>query len=517
MNRLRAFLLVPALSLSNGLAFSALHAADEKSPPPIQSEALVSPAGPGAVGASLARAPDGTLWLSWVQPGRSEANALCFSTLDAATRKWTAPRTIVADLSITTSAMDFPQLAVGPGGSATVIWTDGHGGARVSQSVDRGTTWSPPGPWTRDGNGVEKFSLTALADGRVLVAWLDGRTMKAGGKMPQLYTRILTMPTLSPAKARPTEPDMLVDPAVCDCCQTTLTAFPDGGALLAYRGRTESEVRDIRTARFDGRKWAEPRPLNNDDWRINACPVNGPRLDNDRGRVTAAWFTAADNDPRVLASYSPDAGGRFLLPLRIDRGQPTGHVDTVILRDGAMLVTWVEQNGSLWLRRISPDFAPDEANELAPASAGRVSGYPRIALVRDYAGGRTSAQGVVVYAREDKPATLHTLLVTVPEGDLLSATKDCDCAPTAEQLLGLPLRGTTLAVLTGPSTLRVGHDEMPGVFAAGAHEFHAAPDVLATMQPGRQFLGRIELRNGAWWVFDVRLLATPAPTSEEKK
>ena len=272
--------------------------------------------------------------------------------------------------------------------------------------------------------------------------------------------------------------------------------------------RTTEEVRDIRTARFNGRTWDEPRPLNNDDWRINACPVNGPRLANDRGRVAAAWFTAADNDPRVLASYSPDAGTRFLQPLRLDRGQPLGRVDTVILRDGALLVTWVEQDGSLWLRRVSPDFAAGEAVQLASADDGRVNGFPRLALVRDYAGGRTFAQCLVAYVREDAPATLHTSFITVPEGDLVSLTKDCDCAPTAEQLVGLPLRGTVVAVEAG--ALLVRHGEIPGVLAAGAHHFQTAPEVLAAATVGREFFARAEARDGVWRVFDVRLLSVPA-------
>lgn len=290
-------------------------AADEKSPPPVQIEELAAPAAPGAVGASLAAAPDGTVWLSWVEPARPEpaeraagaAHALRFATLDFATKKWRAPRTIASGRDVAASSADFPQLAIGPGDHATAVWTDGHGGAFLSESANQGATWSAPAPFVQDGHEVEKFSLAVLADGRVLVAWLDARAKKSGGKMQQLFARILPAPGLpadlsakisatakAPAQAGA---DMLVDPAVCDCCQTALTAFPDGSALLAYRGRTDGEVRDIRITRFHGNAWDDPRPLNADDWRLAACPVNGPRLASDGGRVAAAWFTAADNDP----------------------------------------------------------------------------------------------------------------------------------------------------------------------------------------------------------------------------
>ena len=516
----RAFYI--SLSLSLILSLARMTAAEEKPAPTTTFVDLTSPAGPRALGASLTNAPDGTIWLTWVEASAENhaaaaakkksgahqhapataptdapsnpPNTLHFSTFTLSTGTWSPASTIAARSDIPLSSADFPQLVLDGRGTATAIWTDGHGGALVSYSADRGKTWSPPTPWSLVSPEVEKFTLTRLADGRVLAAWLDGRAKKTGDpKHPQqLYARILHDPA----------PDTLVDPSVCDCCQTTLTAFPDGGALLAYRGRTDTEVRDIRTARFRGASWDEPRPLNNDDWRIAACPINGPRLASDGGRVAAAWFTAADNDPRVLASFSPDAGTRFLMPLRLDRGKPVGHVDTLILRDGALLVTWLETDGSLWLRRVAPDFALDEPVALAPAGTVPTKANPRLALVCDFAGGTSSVQLLVTFATE---SALRTLLVTVPEGDLLTAKANCDCAGTPEQLVGYGFRGAVAALSPDRGTLQVVHDEIPGLLFAGTHEFHADSATLAAVQLGRRLFGRIEQRAGKWWLFDVRL------------
>jgi hypothetical protein len=502
------------------LAALALPAAEEKPAPPVTVASLSSPAGPRALGASFTTAPDGTLWLSWVEAAEANAmaaaskkpgehhhaaepaakddkaasppNTLKFSTYDATARTWATARTIASRPDIPLSSADFPLVAIDGRGVATAVWTDGHGGALVTTSTDRGATWSTPTPWTTDTAGVEKFSFVRLADGRVLAAWLDSRNRKNGAKAQQLFARILGDPAS----------DALVDPSVCDCCQTTLTAFPDGGALLAYRGRTEGEVRDIRTARFRGKEWDDPRPLNNDDWRIAACPINGPRLASDGGRVAVTWYTGADNDPRVLASYSPDAGTRFLLPLRLDRGKPVGHVDTMILHDGAILATWLETDGSLWLRRISPDFAADEPVSLAPAGTISPKTNPRVSLLRDYAGGTAPVQFAITFAATD---SLRTLLVTVPEGELLTAKGNCDCAPTPEQLVGYSVRGAIAGVSTERGTVHVVHEELPGLFFAGTHEFHAAPAVISALKLGRRFFGRIEQREGQWWLFDVRL------------
>ena len=274
--------------------------AAEKTPPRIAIEEMAVAAARGSLGASLATTPDGELWLSWVEPappvpGTAPAPAaadsthhhgaapaggphtLRFAKFDAPAKRWSPPRTIATGHGVPTSSADFPQLVSDGRGRAFALWHDGRGGAALSESADGGATWSTPAPWTRNGNPVEKFSLVRLADGRVLAAWLDGRVRSGGGKAQQLFARVLG-----------TDSDMLVDPSVCDCCQTTLAAFPDGGALLAYRGRTDQEVRDIRISRWHGGKWDEPRTLNNDDWRIAACPINGPRLASDGGRIAAA-------------------------------------------------------------------------------------------------------------------------------------------------------------------------------------------------------------------------------------
>lgn len=521
-------------------------AAEEKNvapPPPTTFVDVPSPAGPRALGASLTTAADGTIWLTWVEAAaenlaaaaakkksgthahhpaptaptspapRSHAtapatppNTLHFSTFAPSTRTWSPARTIIARADLPLSSADFPQLVLDGRGTATAVWTDGHGGALVTSSADSGATWSPPAPWAHAGHGVEKFSFARLADGRVLAAWLENRSSAS----TQLHARILdssaSLPpplSVSPSPVRSPTADTLVDPSVCDCCPTTLTAFPDGGALLAYRGRTlPEEVRDIRSARFRATAWDAPRPVNNDDWRIAACPVNGPRLASDGGRVAAAWFTAADNDPRVLASFSPDAGTRFLMPLRLDRGKPVGRVDTLILSDGALLVTWLETDGSLWLRRVSPDFSLDEPIVLAPAGTVSTKTNPRLALVRDFAGGHSSAQFLATFATD---SALRTLLVTVPEGDLLIAKANCDCAAPPEQLVGHGFRGAVAALAPDRGTLHVVHDEIPGLLFAGTHEFHADAPTIASVQLGRRLFGRIEQRAGQWWLFDVRL------------
>jgi hypothetical protein len=484
--------------------------------PAIRVENIASPTrAPTSAGPSVTVGPENVVWLTWVERDRDKA-ALKFSTFDRSTKTWTAPRVIARGDHWFINAADFPSVSVGPNGTATAVWLvdnpasgappsaathDHHGPgyhAQFSRTTDGGRTWTAPTKLSRESDAVEFVSLATLADGRVLAVWLDGRAKKTGGKSQQLFSRIVGADG----------PDGLVDASVCDCCQTSLTAFPDGTALLAYRGRTDQEVRDIRVTRFRGTRWDKSRSLNNDEWQIAGCPVNGPQLASDGGRVAAVWFTAADDDPRVLASFSSDAGGRFLMPLRLSEKKPLGRVATTLLHDGAMLATFVDAEGAVWLRRVTPEFVAAEAIRLNSVGDGRSKGFPRIALLRDYAGGTGAAQALVAFAQENTPG-MRTLLVTIPEGALLESEKDCDCAPGADQLGGFPIRGTIVAAPSTTGRLRVNHFEVPGIFAQGTREFRVSSEMLArAAQPGREFLGRIEKRDGTWWLVDVRLIAS---------
>ncbi|PTY00091.1 sialidase family protein [Opitutus sp. ER46] len=458
---------------------------------------LPSPAGAQAAAPAFAQAPDGTVWLSWVEPAAAgqphfRLRAARFAPAESS---WLPTRDIATAASIVPSSTDVPQLAIAGDGRIHALWCDGRGAAFVAESRDRGATWTAPERWGPDAAPVENVSLTRLADGRVLAAWLDGRKPATGPAVQQLYARILGDPAS----------EERVDARVCDCCPTTLVPLLDGGALLAYRGRSADEVRDIRVARFRGSSWDAPADLSPDGWKITACPVNGPRLATDGSRVAAVWFTAADGEPRVLASYSPDAAGRWLMPLRLDRGRPAGRVDTVLLSDGTVLASWVEADGSAWLRRINPEFAANEPVELAPAGAAR--GVPRLLLLQDYAGGQGQARLLIVLAT---PEGLRVSRASIAEGELLASEASCHCTPTPEQLRGFALRGAALSVDAATNRVDVRHAEVPGVFAGGTHTFTIAPLDLAALQLRRPFLARIERRGGEWWLYDLRWLGEPA-------
>ncbi len=504
----------PLLSIVFGLALVALlPAADKPAPPAVKVEPLACPSEASATAPTLARAPDGTVWLAWIEAAPGGAAVRC-AALDAATRQWSVPRRVATGARILDLDSTPPALAVGPAGRITVAWSERSASLPkpeavfFSTSADAGATWSAPAPLTAESNATAHPVFTVLADGRVLAAWLDRRGRAVGDRDARLFARVLGE---SPAR------DVLIEARVSEKSPPALVAFPDGSALLSYRTLGDGYIRDINVVRYRADQWENDHNLNHDEWRSPQCPASGPQLATSGGRVAAAWFTAADARPRVRISSSPDAGARFLMPLNVDFGHPLGGPAVAMLHDGALVALWVEGESSrpngppsgVWLRRATPDYALDPPVLILAESPAKIRGQPRLAIVRDFAGGNGDAVLLAAFPAIGVGGGLRAYLITIPEGALLAAAAECGCAPAPDQVMGIPIRGTVVSVDPAHGEFVVKHAEVPGLRVGGAHTYRAAPELIARVQPGRDFLARIEPPGESWTISDLRLLVIP--------
>jgi hypothetical protein len=119
-----------------------------------------------------------------------------------------------------------------------------------------------------------------------------------------------------------------------------------------------------------------------DNWKIDACPVNGPSIAAAGRSVAVAWFTAANDSARVKLAFSSDAGATFGTPIRVDGGNPAGRVDVTMIEGGSALVTWIERTGgdtaAVRSRRVHNDGKVGPATTIASSSAKRASGFPQL-------------------------------------------------------------------------------------------------------------------------------------------
>ncbi|HXG65279.1 MAG TPA: sialidase family protein [Blastocatellia bacterium] len=352
---------------------------------------MESPAEP-AGGQPNLYAADGRVYLTWIAPKGERGHALRFAVRDGGL--WSEARTIAEGENWFVNWADFPSLVALPGGKLAAHWLVKSGpgtysyDVHIARSTDDGKIWSRPFVPHRDGKQTEHgfVSLLPWDGGRVAAMWLDGRNLKADsheshgsstGAMSLRFTTVGINGEMSE--------DMLLDPRVCECCQTSAALTADG-AIVAYRDRSEKEVRDISVIRFSKGKWTQPQNLHPDGWHIEGCPVNGPSVAASERRVAVAWFTAANETARVKVAFSTDSGATFGQPIQVDEGSPVGRVDVLMLDDGSALVSWLEraaQGADIRLRRIQPDGSRDKSVIVAQSSAARASGFPQMARAGD--------------------------------------------------------------------------------------------------------------------------------------
>lgn len=460
-----------------------------------------------SVSLGLTRGPDGSVWLLWHEPAANGQIALRCASFDDRIRRWNPPHTIASRHDWITSVDEPLSLTVASHGQLVVASTIRSSPdvrqVSISRSSDRGVTWSAPAPLAPAAATSGFPALTTLADGRALVAWLGQTTPSA---TPTLFARILDESI--------TAKDTPISSAVNETSAPALTSFPDGSALLSYRGRTADNIRDPHTARLTATGWSEPRALNVDAWREAQPNGFSPRLASDGGRVSVAWFTNADQQSRVLLSTSADAGGHFLLPMKVDLGRSAGPVETVLLHDGAALVLWTEKPsdvarthpGGIWIRRASPQLSLDSPIPLAVNGVTSAS-RPRAVLLQDHSATTPDVRLLVAYAGANG---LHTLSVTIPEAALLaSANEACGCGGAPAQLTGFPFRGTLVSPISTEGILVAKHPDIPGLLLAGTHQFRIAPNAISSIAAGQEFIGHIEQRGTDWWLFDLRALVAP--------
>ncbi len=345
---------------------------------------IASPAGPGSLTPHLYAGPEGRLYLSWQARLDTARTALRFAVREDG--RWSAPRTVAEGADWFVNWADFPSLvALGEGvlaahalvrsGAAPYAY-DVH----LFRSDDGGRTWSEGRVPHRDATQTEHgfVSLVPGAEGRLGVVWLDGRRFAEGER-----EMTLRYAALGPEGALTDE--TLLDERACDCCQTAAVRTPEG-LVVAYRDRSPEEVRDIAVVRRVDGQWTAPQTLHADGWQIAACPVNGPALDAAGDHVAVAWFTMAEDQPRVKIAFSEDAGATFGAPVVVSAGRPLGRVDVVLRPGGTALVSWMEtaEDGArLRVRPVSPEGGAGEAFTVAWMRGGRAAGFPQMAALGD--------------------------------------------------------------------------------------------------------------------------------------
>jgi hypothetical protein len=304
---------------------------------------------------------------------------------------WSKTQTVVSGNNWFRSYADMPAVLRLSNGTLVANWlpaTDLFIEAYdlyLAYSTDDGTTWSKPFTPHHDGTTTQHgfASIFERPNGGVGLVWLDGRQQELDLDSPKGGAMSLRFAAFD-TEWRQTA-NMLVDSRVCECCPTTV-GLTSEGVITAYRNRTEAEIRDIHVSRLIADAWTSSTAVHNDEWEIEACPVNGPMLSTRGNQVVVTWFTAAGEETHAYAAFSDDGGQTFKTPIPLNDASTLGRTGAVLLPDGSAAVSWLEyvdNRAQLRIRQLEPSGKRSPAVVVAGTGTGRPTGFPRLALFGD--------------------------------------------------------------------------------------------------------------------------------------
>lgn len=359
-------------------------------------QVVENPAADGSRLPRLATLPGGGMIMSWVESGE-EGHKLKFAIYQHG--QWIRQGEVAHGSNWFINWADFPSVVAIDQLFWVAHWLVKHPGGgtydydiATSYSTNAGLTWSETQSPHRDELATEHGFVSIFPDGKEAgMIWLDGREsiqpktqknlLETSGNYQLRYARLHRDGSLGA--------EQVIDQNTCTCCGTTV-ATTTAGPVAAWRSRTDKEIRDNYVARLRNEQWSVPQPLGAEGWEINGCPVNGPMLAASGMNVTAAWFTAEGDHPRVRAAFSPDGGQNFDQTIEVDDVHPFGRVDIAWIDDRTTVISWMTaldaatKKSHLALRTISIDGTTGPIQRLIAISGGRDTGFPQ--LVADETG-----------------------------------------------------------------------------------------------------------------------------------
>jgi len=353
-----------------------------------------NPADSGSQYPNVHRDDSGTAIMSWILKIEEDLHSIQYATYSE--DGWNPAQTVNISSDYFVNWADFPSIVSKEGEVVAAHWLNKIEGGPYAYNVnvvfpgEQARRWTKPVTPHNDETATEHgfVSMVPLTGKKVLAVWLDGRqTADRGHGEYSDPEQAMTLRSAEISQDGTVARMRLIDDMVCDCCSTDLVMM-DGEAVVVYRNRTEEEIRDIYISRYnlENGDWSQPKAVYNDGWEINGCPVNGPRIDHRNGKTGVIWYTGVDSTRRVMMAISDDNGQTFEEPNVIADENTMGRPDIAVAEDGAVYTSWfsvLNDKGYIMMRKVSGSGTTSEPIQVGITSAGRRSGFPRMALLNE--------------------------------------------------------------------------------------------------------------------------------------
>lgn len=324
-----------------------------------QNSIQISETGIDAAEPAVAAAPDGGIFVVWVEHGTGKTADVFLQKFDIGGKTVSEKTRVNANAGEATAWRgDPPTLVVGAAGAIYVGWTkrvktETATGTDfyISVSRDGGKTFQSAVKVNDDAAPASHgmHSLAVDKNGKIFAAWLDERNIKkhAQNKFSPHFEFVRAQHTPAAEQAQEAiEPNSEVffavssddgksfsankklSSEVCPCCKTAVLAAPNGAVYVSWRQVVGDNFRHIAvTSSSDGgENFTTPTIVSDDRWQILGCPVSGASLGvNQNNRLKIVWFTAgASGMPGLYESESNDNAKTFSPRKLISEGTDFG-------------------------------------------------------------------------------------------------------------------------------------------------------------------------------------------------
>lgn len=318
-----------------------------------------------------------SLYLSW-QESRDSLNELKYSRLNDTS--WATPETLARGQNWFINWADFPSLSV----TKTNIlshYLPKSGGSTYAYDINviltgADTTYKLHDDTVKGEHGF--VSSVPYKDDKFFITWLDGRN---ASMEDHHHAGTMSIRAAIINSSGEKENDWLLDEKTCDCCQTSIANL-DNGVIIAYRDRSGEEIRDISIRKYIDGYWTKRETIGNDNWIINGCPVNGPKVVTSGNKTVIAWYSGENDGTHVKMAISNDDAKTFSNPVLVS-DKTLGRVDAAI-----------DHLGNIWVSHISmetgsPELMASQYNEngsllrevsISELDGSRNTGFPQMEL-----------------------------------------------------------------------------------------------------------------------------------------
>jgi hypothetical protein len=345
-------------------------------------EVLASPAADSCAEPFLFTDKNGQVTLSWVEK-KGTQSTLKFATLQH--DQWDTPVNIATGNNWFVNWADYPIVVADGNNNLVAHYLEKSApntftyDIKLVTSSDKGQSWGKAQLLHNDGKKAEHGFVSMVPYGdKYFVSWLDGRNAAQEGKEGGHggHHGEMTIRAAILDKTGKKESEWELDSRVCDCCQTS-AAITANGPVVVYRDRSSDEIRDMSIVRFVNGAWTSPIPIHADNWKIEGCPVNGPRMDAKGNNLAIAWFSMPGQQAQVNVTFSSDGGATFDKPIRIDEGKAIGRVDLLMKDDTTAFVSWME-GAAIKAAKVYANGTRDSSIVVAASSESRSGGFPQM-------------------------------------------------------------------------------------------------------------------------------------------